>query len=69
MILDTILTNYSENSTVILSTQLINDVERIFDSVIILQNGHVFLSDDVDAVRSKYNKSLDELFREVFKCC
>lgn len=69
VILDTILTNYSENSTVILSTQLINDVERIFDSVIILQNGHVFLSDDVDAVRSKYNKSLDELFREVFKCC
>lgn len=68
VILDTILTNYCENSTVLLSTQLISDVERVFDSVVILKEGQVFLSDEVDAVRAKYGKSVDELFREVFKC-
>lgn len=69
VILDTILTNYSENSTVLLSTQLISDVERVFDSVIILQQGKLLINDEIDAVREKYGKSIDQLFREVFKCC
>ena len=68
VILDTILKNYNENSTVLLSTQLISDVERIFDSVIILKDGQVFINDEVDRVREKSGKSIDELFREVFKC-
>jgi len=68
VILDTILKNYNENSTVLLSTQLISDVERIFDSVIILKDGQVFINDDVDRVREKSGKSIDEFFREVFKC-
>jgi ABC-2 type transport system ATP-binding protein len=68
VILDTILKNYNENSTVLLSTQLISDVERIFDSVIILKDGQVFINDEVDRVREKSGKSIDEFFREVFKC-
>lgn len=68
VILDTILTNYREDSTVLLSTQLIADVERVFDSVVILKEGQIFLSDEVDTVREKYGKSVNELFREVFKC-
>ncbi len=68
VILDTILSNYSEDSTVLLSTQLIQDVERVFDSVVILRDGQIFLYDEVDVVREKYKKSVDELFREVFRC-
>lgn len=69
VILDTILTNYSEESSVLLSTQLISDVERVFDNVIILREGKIVISDDVDTVREQHGKSIDELFREVFKCC
>lgn len=69
VILDTILSNYNENSTVLLSTQIIQDVERVFDSVIFLRSGEIILNDEVDAVREKYKKSIDELFREVFRCC
>ncbi|HEX3027386.1 MAG TPA: ABC transporter ATP-binding protein [Clostridia bacterium] len=69
VILDTIISNYNEKSSVLLSTQLIQDVERIFDSIIILQEGRIIIHDEVDAVRAKHGKSIDELFREVFKCC
>ncbi|HEX2938086.1 MAG TPA: ABC transporter ATP-binding protein [Ruminiclostridium sp.] len=68
VILDTILRNYSENSTVLLSTQLIQDVERVFDNVIFLKDGQIVLNEDVDTVREKYKKSVNELFREVFRC-
>jgi ABC-2 type transport system ATP-binding protein len=68
VIIDTILTNYSENSSVLLSTHLISDVERVFDSVVILKDRQILICDDVDAIREKYQKSVDELFREVFKC-
>ena len=67
-ILNTILTNYSENSTVIISTHLIQDVEQIFDDIIFLENGHIRLFGQVDEIRSQYGKSIDELFREVFRC-
>ncbi|MBU3112240.1 ABC transporter ATP-binding protein [Clostridium lacusfryxellense] len=69
IIIDTILTNYSEKSSVLLSTQLIQDVERAFDSVIILKDNHIFVNDEVDNIRAKFGKSIDELCREVFKCC
>lgn len=68
VILDTIITNYSENSSVLLSTQIIGDVERIFDSVLILKGGQIILDDDVDAVREKYSKSINDYCREVFRC-
>jgi ABC-2 type transport system ATP-binding protein len=69
VIIDTILKNYSENSMVLLSTHLIQDVERIFDDVVFLKDHRVFLSDGVDNVRAKNGKSIDELFREVYRCC
>lgn len=67
-ILDTILKNYSEDSTILISTHLISDVERIFDTVIFLKDGQIALCDDVDNVRMNEGKSIDQLFREVFKC-
>ena len=68
-ILDTVLKNYSEDSSVIISTHLISDVERIFDTVIFPETGagHAFAMKS-DALREKTHKSVDQLFREVFKC-
>ena len=67
-ILRTILKNYNPEATVIISTHLIQDVEQIFDSVIFINNGEIALYETVDDVRFKFNKSVDQLFREVFKC-
>jgi len=67
-ILDTILTNYNEDATIFMSTHLISDVERIFDTVIFLKEGEVVLEGNIDNIRAKEEKSIDELFREVFKC-
>ena len=67
-ILRTILKNYNPEVTVIISTHLIQDVEQIFDSVIFINNGEIALHETVDDVRFKFNKSVDQLFREVFKC-
>jgi ABC-2 type transport system ATP-binding protein len=68
VILNTILTNYSENSSVLLSTQIIQDVESVFDRVVFLRDGKIILNDDVDSVREKQGMSINEYFREVFKC-
>jgi len=68
LILDTILSNYEKDALVLLSTHLIQDVERIFDSVIFLKEGEVALFDDVDNLRQKEQRSIDELFREIFRC-
>lgn len=67
-ILNTIVGNYCENSTVIISTHLISDVENVLDEAIFLQNGSIRLHSSVDEIREKENKSVDTLFREVFKC-
>ena len=67
-ILNTIISNYSENSTVIISTHLIQDVEKIFDDIVFLSKGEIIMNDSVDNLRDKNGKSIDELFREVFKC-
>ena len=67
-ILNTILTNYSRDASVIISTHLIADVEQVLDEVIFLQNGRVERHTTVDAIRGETGKSVDELFREVFKC-
>ena len=65
-ILRTILTNYSEESTVLISTHLISDVENVLDEVVFLRVGSVMLHKSVDAIRAENGKSVDELFREVF---
>ena len=65
-ILKTILTNYSEASTVLISTHLISDVENVLDEAVFLREGRVMLHESVDAIREQKGKSVDELFREVF---
>lgn len=67
-ILNTIITNYNENATVLISTHLISEIENILDEVIFLKNGSVTLHSTVDDIRTKEGKSIDSLFREVFKC-
>ena len=67
-ILDTILSNFKEGSSVIISTHLISDIERILDEVIFIDNGKIVLTSSADELRNKENKSVDEIFREVFKC-
>lgn len=67
-ILDTILSNYSENASVILSTHLISDIEKVLDDIIFIRDGRVVLTKTVDEVRDETGKSVDALFREVFKC-
>ena len=65
-ILNTILTNYNENGTVMLYTHLISDIERVLDEAIFLQNGKVVRHDTVDNIREQEGKSVDQLFREIF---
>lgn len=67
-ILDTILTNFNEGASVIISTHLIADIERILDEVIFIDDGEIKLQQDADDLRSKEKKSVDEIFRGMFKC-
>lgn len=67
-ILKTILTNYNENATILLSTHLIQDIENVLDRVVFIQNGRLVLNSSVDDIRMKEGKSVDTLFREVFRC-
>lgn len=67
-ILKTILTNYSEDASVLISTHLISDVEKVLDDVIFIKQGRLVLHKSVDEIRSEEKKSVDMLFREVFAC-
>ena len=67
-ILHTILTNYNPEAAVIISTHLIGDVEQILDEVVFLSRGQIALHDSCEAIREQQGKSVDQLFREVFKC-
>ena len=67
-ILDTILSNFKEGSSVIISTHLISDIERILDEVIFIDNGKIILESDADTLRNKEKESIDEIFRRKFKC-
>ena len=67
-ILRTILSNYNPNSSILLSTHLIADIENMLDDVIFLQDGQISLHATVDEIRAREGKSVDELFREVFRC-
>ena len=66
-VLETILSNRSENSTILLSTHLISEIEQYFDHVIFLRQGRVVLDGPAQQVRDEHGKSIDALFREVFK--
>ena len=66
-VLETILSNRSENSTILLSTHLISEIEQYFDHVIFLRQGRVVLDGPANQVREEHGKSIDALFREVFK--
>ncbi len=67
-ILQTIISNYSENASVLISTHLISDVESVLDEVIFLQNGQVRMHSSVEDIREHEGQSVDALFREVFRC-
>ena len=67
-ILDTILSNFKDNASVIISTHLISDIERILDEVIFIDKGKVILQSDADKLRTKEQSSIDEIFRRMFKC-
>lgn len=67
-ILDTIISNYTENATVVISTHLISDIEKILDHVVFINEGRVVLTSTVDDIRNEKGKSVDALFREVFRC-
>lgn len=67
-ILNTIISNYSENSAVVISTHLIADVEKVLDEVFFIKDGQIILNDMVDNIRDVRGKSVDALFREEFRC-
>ena len=67
-ILDTILSNFNEEASVIISTHLIADIERILDEVIFIDKGKIVLTSPADELRTKEKASIDEIFRRLFKC-
>lgn len=67
-ILETIISNYEQDSTVIISTHLIYDIERTLDEFVFINKGNIVMYDSVDGAREKHGKTIDELFREVFRC-
>lgn len=67
-ILDTILSNFCEGASVIISTHLISDIERILDEVIFIDKGKIILTSSADELRNKEKASIDEIFRRYFKC-
>ena len=66
-ILNTILTNYNEEGTVLISTHLISDIEKVLDEAVFLKGGQITLHDTVDNIREREGKSVDALFREIFR--
>ena len=66
-VISTIINNYNPESTVLISTHLISDIEEVLDEVIFIQNGEILLKKSVDDIREENGKSVDELFREVFR--
>lgn len=66
-IMDTIIRNYDENSTILISTHLIADIEKVLDEAIFIQRGNITLHKAIDEIRQDHNMSVDEYFREVFR--
>ena len=66
-VISTIINNYNPDGTVIISTHLISDIERILDEVVFIRDGQVILHDSVDSIKEKEGKSIDEVFRDSFR--
>ena len=66
-ILSTIINNYNEEGTVIISTHLIADIERVLDEVVFLKNGKVVRHEAVDDIKEKEGKSIDDVFKDTFR--
>lgn len=67
-ILNTIIANYNPEASVIISTHLISDIEKVLDDVVMIKDGELIMHKKVDDIREEYGKSVDEVFREVFRC-
>lgn len=67
-ILETILTNFNEGASILISTHLISDIEKILDQVIFINQGKIVLNENADTIRKKNKTTIDKLFREEFKC-
>lgn len=67
-ILETILSNRNPDSTILISTHLISDVEKVLDEVIFIRDGKVLLQSSAETIRTEQEKTIDEYFREVYKC-
>lgn len=67
-ILNTIVSNYAEDATVLISTHLISDVEKVLDEFVMIKEGQIVMQSTVDDLRETQGKSVDEYFREVFRC-
>ena len=67
-ILSTIISNYNPDASVVISTHLISDVEKVLDEVVFIDKGHLVLQSSVDQIREEKGMSVDALFREEFKC-
>ena len=67
-ILDVVLRNYQDDSLMVLATHLIYDVERIFDEVLMMGYGQIIMQGETDQLRAQHGKSIDDIFREVFRC-
>lgn len=67
-ILETILSNRNPDSTILISTHLISDVEKVLDEVIFIRDGKILLQSDTETIRTEQEKTIDEYFREVYKC-
>ncbi len=66
-VISTIINNYNPEATVLISTHLISDIEQILDEAIFIQQGDILLHKSIDEIREEHQKSVDELFREVFR--
>ena len=67
-ILQTILKNFEENATLLISTHMISDIEKILDEVVFIDQGKIVLQEDADDLRKREQASIDEIFRRMFKC-
>lgn len=68
VIMSTILNNFEDGSSILMSTHIISDVEAVFDDVFFLKDGKIILSGSSEEIRNSHNKSIDQLFREVYRC-
>ena len=67
-ILNTIITTYNPDASVVISTHLISDIEKVLDEAVFINNGNIVLHETIDNIREKEGISVDGYFREVFKC-